>query len=77
MKRKKQYKFLNIKLENISLVVTSIAFGMMLYATKIFELYEIKNLLMLALSGALIPLMYFGAKISRSMLKEVYLQEKR
>lgn len=64
---------LKIKYENIALIVFAILFGMVLDTTIRFELYDWKGIAMCIISFLGIPLSYFGFKIGRDLLKEVWL----
>ena len=71
--KKKLRKILNIKFENIALIVAAILFGMVLDTTIKFELYDWKGIAMCVLTLLSIPVSYYGFKVGRELFKEVWL----
>ena len=64
---------LNIKYENIALIVFAILFGMVLDTTIRYQLYDWKGIAMCVITLLAIPFSYYGFKIGRRLLKEVWL----
>lgn len=71
--KNKLKKILNIKYENITLIVFAILFGMVLDTTIRYQLYEWQGIAMCVLTLLAIPVSYYGIKIGRRLMEEVWL----